>query len=909
MGTGLPVSLADNATLQRAMEAAMRALQARNFADAERLFREVLRTQPKHVAALNLLGVVLTQSGKFAEAETYLRLALQEFPKSDATLYNYGIILKALNRPAEALDRFSQALALNPRAVESWNNRGTALLDLKRHDEAIVDFDKAIALNPHYAEALCNKGKALTALHRSDEALAVFEKASVLRPDLAEAWLGRAHGYTERKRYDEALVAFQRALALKPDLAEAWLGGGNLSSERGRYREALAAYDRALALKPDLAEAKLGRGNVFAELKQQDDALAAYDDALALKPDLAEAWLGRGNVLAERKRSDDALACYDTALSFKPDLADAWFGRGNVFAARKSYDEAFAAYDKSLFLNADLAKAWLGRGNIFHATKRFAEALAAYDQALVLKPELAEAWLGRGNVSADLKQANEALAAYDRALELKPDLAEAWLGRGNVLTERKQYADAFAAYDKAVAVRPDLNDAVGARLFAKLLISDWTDLDTEAAQFLAAVREERLSTPPFTLLALPSSAADQRRCAERFTKAQPAFSPVWRGEPYAHDRIRVAYLSSDLREHAVAYLMIGLFEHHDRSRFETTAISFGPDQNSDFTRRLQNAFDRFIDVRAKTDQDIADLIRQLEIDIVVDLNGLSGNGRPSILARRPAPIQVNYLGYPGTMGTAHHDYIFADSTVIPADHFACYSEKVAWLPGSFMANDSARPIATRTPPRSELGLPESGFVFCCFNQSYKIDPTIFDVWMRLLRAVEGSVLWLKENDATASHNLRREAERRGVAPERLIFAPGVASVEDHLARHRQADLFLDTLHYNAHTTASDALWTGLPLVTCIGKTYAGRVGASLLRAVGLPELVTISLADYEALALKIAREPGLLTALKTRLAQNRDACPLFDTASFTRIVEAAYIDMWQRHRRGDAPDHLAAGSE
>jgi protein O-GlcNAc transferase len=887
------------------MGAAMAALQVRNFKDAERLFKDVLRAQPKHVAALNLLGVVLTQLGKFAEAETYLRLALQEYPKSDATLYNYGIVLKALNRPVEALDRFSQALQLNPNAVETWSNRGTVFNDLKRYDEAVGDFDKAISLNPRYAEAICNKGKSLTALQRSAEALVAFEKATEIKPDLAEAWLGRAYGYAEFKRYNEALSAFEKALALKPDLAEAWLGGGNLSSELGRHREALIAYDKALALKPDLAEAVLGRGNVFAELKRQDEALAAYDNALALKPDLAEAWLGRGNVFAERKRYDDALSSYDTALAFKPDFAGAWFGRGNVFAGRRTYDDAFAAYDKALFLKPDFAKAWLGRGNVLHALKSYPDALAAYDQALTLKPDLAEAWHGRGNVFTELGRYDEALAAYDQALALRPDLAEAWHGYGNVMTQLKRYGDAFTAYDKAVKLRPESSEAAGERLFSKLRICDWTNLEPEIAQLMSTMREGKASSAPFAMFGIPAAPADQLQCATRYIQEQPAFPALWRGEIYEHGRIRVAYVSPDLRDHAVAYLAVGMFEHHDRARFETTGISFGPAQDSDFRRRVMSSFEHFIDTGTQSDQEIADLIRKQEIDIVVDLHGFAGVGRLGVFARRPAPVQVNYLGYPGTMGADYYDYIFADATVIPPEHFEFYTEKVAWLPDSFLANDSMRRIGERTPSRSELNLPENAFVFCCLNQSFKVDPTIFDTWMRLLKEVDGSVLWLKENDQTSTRNLRLEAERRGVAPDRLVFAPNVAHVDDHLARHRQADLFLDTLHYNAHTTASDSLWTGVPVITCLGTTYAGRVAASLLRAVGLPDLVTRSLPEYEALALKIAREPALLASLKAKLADNRGKFPLFNTARFTRNVEAAYTAMWERIQRGEPPAHLA----
>jgi protein O-GlcNAc transferase len=352
-------------------------------------------------------------------------------------------------------------------------------------------------------------------------------------------------------------------------------------------------------------------------------------------------------------------------------------------------------------------------------------------------------------------------------------------------------------------------------------------------------------------------------------------------------------------------LTAGLFEHHDRSRFEVTALSLSAEEDSDIGRRLKASFEHFIDVHTNSNQAIAELIRKLEIDIVVDLNGFTQNGRPDILMRRPAPVQVNYLGYAATMGPEHYDYIIADATVIPKEHFEFFGENVVWLPDSFMANDAKRPIAEHTPTRRDLNLPEDAFVFCCFNQSHKIDPTIFDVWMRLLRQVDGSVLWLREKDPAAMRNLRGEAARRGVAPERLIFAPRTPHVADHLARHRQADLFLDTLHYNAHAAASDALWAGLPVVTCLGTTFAGRVGASLLQAVGLPDLITSSLPDYEALALRLARDPSLLTAIKPRLAENRGSRPLFDTERFAQAIEAAYATMWQAYRERRAPSSFA----
>jgi predicted O-linked N-acetylglucosamine transferase (SPINDLY family) len=377
---------------------------------------------------------------------------------------------------------------------------------------------------------------------------------------------------------------------------------------------------------------------------------------------------------------------------------------------------------------------------------------------------------------------------------------------------------------------------------------------------------------------------------------------IWRGERYAHDRIRVAYVSADFRDHAVAHLLTGLFEHHDRVRFETIAIALGPDDRSEMRVRLQDAFERFVDVRGKTDLDVARLMRELEVDIAIDLTGHTSNARPALLSHRPAPIQVNYLGYSGTMGADHIDYIIGDRFIIPEHQQPQFSERVVYLPDTYFAYDSKQRISHNAPTRAEQGLPETGFVFCAFNGTFKLTPHVFDVWMRLLHAVEGSVLWLSQANIAAVRNLRRESETCGIDAARLIFAPRLERMEDHLARHRLGDLFLDTLPYNAHTTASDALWAGLPVLTCRGDTFAGRVAASLLNAVGLPELVTDNLADYEALALRLARDPILLGQIKAKLARNRDTYPLFDTARFARHIEAAYTTMWEIWQRGEPPN-------
>jgi predicted O-linked N-acetylglucosamine transferase (SPINDLY family) len=519
---------------------------------------------------------------------------------------------------------------------------------------------------------------------------------------------------------------------------------------------------------------------------------------------------------------------------------------------------------------------------------------------LVFSPDLAAAWLGRGNVFADLGQLDEAIAAYDRALALESGLAEAWASRGNTLTKLQRYDDAFAAYDRAFQLNADIPYVAGLRLNAKLYMSAWTDLDADIADVLTRIREGKPASVPFPIIAIPSTPADQLQCAKRFVHDQPHHPPIWRGEIYSHDRVRIAYLSNNFHESAMTYLLAGMFEAHDRSRFEVTALSFGPDRDSPMRHRLKRAFERFVDVHGSGDREIAELMRRNEIDIAVDLMGFTADNRLNIFARRPAPIQVNYMGYPGTMAAPYIDYLIADRTVIPDAARQFYSEQIVWLPNSYFITDGSQAISEHTPTREECGLPETGFVFCCFNSNYKILPEIFDIWMRLLGAVENSVLWLIETNATATANLRREAAKRGIEPQRLIFA-GKADLPDHLARHRLADLCIDTVPCNAHTTASDALWAGLPVLTCLGTTLAGRVAASLLEAVDLPELIANSLADYEALALELARDTDLLASIKEKLAENRPLCPLFDTARSTRSMEAAYLAMWQAHQSGRAP--------
>jgi predicted O-linked N-acetylglucosamine transferase (SPINDLY family) len=677
---------------------------------------------------------------------------------------------------------------------------------------------------------------------------------------------------------------------------------GVVQSRLGRSNEALASYDRALAIKPDFAEVLTNRGVALWDLKRFEDALASYDSALAIKPDYAEALNNRGTTLQELKRFEDALASYDRALAIKSDFAEALNGRGITLQGLKRFEEALASYDRALAIKPDFAWALNNRGTTLRELKRFEDALASYDKALAIKPDYAEALNSRGVTLQDLKRFEDALASYDKALAINPDFANALYNRGITLRDLKRFEDALACYDKALAIKPDHLYAFGAIADSSLKICDWRRTAELDGKIRAHVAERTSIITPFTLLGYCSDASLQLKCARSWIENQiPVLpQPLWNGTVYQHDLIRIAYLSADLRRHAMAYLMAKLFELHDRTRFEVLGVSFGEDDKSDMRSRLVKSFDQFHDIRLKTDRDVARLLNELQVDIAVDLMGYTQDSRSDILAHRPAPIQINYLGYPGTMGASFIDYVIADNIVLPFDQQRFYTEKIVQLPECYQVNDSQRKIADRTPTRREAGLPDEGFVFCCFNNHYKIMAPMFDVWMRLLQAVRGSVLWLLGDNASAQTNLCKEAVARGIDPARLVFA-GRLPLEDHLARYRLADMFVDTLPYNAHTTASEALWTGLPLVTCRGESFPGRVAASLLNAVGLPELVTHSLEEYEALALKLATDASLLQSIRRKLEQNRLGYPLFDTDRLRRHIEAAYLTAWEIWQRGESP--------
>ncbi len=779
-------------------------------------FRSVLKSQPEHIAALNLLTIALMAQGRFADAEGFISRAVALNAQSDVSFYNQGFILTQLKKYDAAIQAFDRAIALNPKVSETWTARGVALNQLGEFDRAIADFEKALQIDAANAGALFNLGRTLNAV----------------------------------KRNAEAIDAIDRAIAINPQFAESWFGKGAILMEMKKFPQAIDSFDKALGLNPGLAEAHQGRGNALRELKRFDEALKEHERAISLKLDFAEAYSSRGIALCELKRLDDAIRAHGQAIELKPDYAEAYANRGITFFELRNFESA--------------------------------------------------------------------LLDYNRAIELKGDLAIAYAYRGYLMGDLLRHADSRIDFERAKALDPEFAFLEGQALVAGMMTCDWSNHAEALDTLLKGIARGKMVSTPFPVV-VTSSSRELQRAAARMSSDQickrlndGGFKPetrwVGRGKYSEREKIRLAFLSGDFRSHAVFYLLRGVLAAIDRGKFEVFAFSFFTPASDPMTAQIQTLVDHFIDVSGLSDAQVASLCESREINICVDLVGYTALNRPAIMARRAAPIQVNYLGFPGTMGADFMDYIVADPTLIPASHRDGYAEKVLSLPHTYLPSDPDRPISDRAFSRSELGLPESGFVFCSFNNHYKLTPDVFDIWMNILKRVEGSVLWLTGDNEPAMANLRNEASARGVDAHRLIFAPRMPSLADHLARHGMAGLFLDTMPYNAHTTASDALWAGLPVLTRIGETFAGRVAASLLNAIGLPELITHSAGEYEELAVDLALNPDRLASIRKKLADNRLTTPVFDTARYTRDLEAAFTAIYERYHQGLAPDHIQVGA-
>ncbi len=638
----------------------------------------------------------------------------------------------------------------------------------------------------------------------------------------------------------------------------------------GQIKEALDSVESLIKNYPKEPLLYNISGVCYKAIDQLDIAVQSFEKALAIKPDYTEVNYNLGVTYRELGQLDDAIKSYEKALTFKPDHAIAHNNLGNTLSDLGQLDDAVKSYQK----------------------------------AVAVKPDYAEAHNNLGVTLKNLDQLEAAVESYEKALALKPDYADAYANRGNVLLDLKRLDEALASYESAIALDPDLDWMLGNLLHTKMHLCLWDDLDNHLNELTNKINNSEKTISPFALLALIDDPEIQRRTAEIYARERyPQSHVLPKIEPYPkHKKIRIGYFSADFRNHPVSHLTAELYELHDRERFEIHAFSFGPDTKDEMNLRIKAGVDRFHDVHTMSHKEVAMLSRSLEIDIAVDLGGYTANCRTGIFAMSAAPIQIGYIGYLGTMAADYMDYLIADQTIIPQENQKYFSEKIVYLP-SFQVNDSKLSLPATIFTRQDLGLPETGFVFCCFNNAFKITPATFDSWGRILEQVDDSVLIIYANNESTKTNLTKEIALRGIDSNRLIFGEQLL-IPEYLARYRLADLFLDTHPYNAGTTASDALRMGLPVLTCIGSSYASRVAASVLTAVNLPELITTTQEQYESLAIELATNPEKLKIIKDKLVDNLPTAPLYDTPLFTRHLESAYVTMYDRYQNGLEPDHI-----
>ena len=855
------------------------------------------------VAAQFANAQLLQQQGQLTAAQTAYQAILDAEPDHVDTLNAMGVLAGQLKDLPQAVHYFERVIGLQPGHSGAHCNRGLALKQLGQLEAALGCFDRAIALDPGSVIAYYSRAEALKELGRTDEALASYDQAIAVNSGFFHAFYRRGVVFEQTARPEEAVASYDRVLQIKPDHFDAHLHRAFALSALGRHTEALAGCDQAIALKPDQGSSHSLRADLLRALDRREEALAGYDRAVAINPEDAEAHCNRGITLHLLQRNA-AIASFDRAIEIRPDYFEAHANRAIALFALGRHADALVSCDQAIALKPEQAPLYVVRGDVLRALDRRDAALASYDAAIARNPDDAEAHCNRG-ITLMLMHKTEAISCFDKAIQLNPDYAQAYYHRGYSLRLLNRFDSATADYKKVSALAPGFDYLPGSRLEASLQICDWSDYQALVGQITTGLENGSYVAHPFIFMALSDSARLQQKAARAWVKyscsANGALGPIAPRE--RPEKLKIGYFSSDFHEHPVGRLLAELIEIHDRSRVEVIAFSFGGRTNDALQQRLMRAFDRFIDVRDKSNLEIAALCRSLDVDIAIDLGGHTFGNRAGIFALRAAPLQVNYLGFLGTLGADYIDYIIADPVVVTPQTECYYTEKVIYLPDTHQVNDRSRVIADEVFTRDELNLPATGFVFCCFNSGYKISPATFAGWMRILKAVPGSVLLLYAPYEPIEENLRAQAAEQGVDPRRLVFGERLAPPE-YLARYRTTDLFLDTFPYTAGTTASDALWAGLPVLTLTGEAFVSRTAASLLKAIGAPELITSTQQEYERLAIELASNPERLAEIRAKVERNRLSSPLFDTPRFASNLESAYRTAHDRYRAGLPPDHI-----
>jgi len=711
----------------------------------------------------------------------------------------------------------------------------------------------------------------------------------------------------KKNRLTEAFDVYQKVTELDKSNFDCIHIMGIICIQSKQYQLAIDLLTQAIQIQENNPDVHYNLGIAYDNLNKKNEAIKSYQNAIKIDQNNHNAYSNKSKSENDLKRYADGLISAEASIKIKVNNAIAVNNKGNSLYGLGNLIDSLEAYSEAIKIDPNYSEAYVNRGNILSELSRWEEALISFENAIHISPNHSEAYSNRGNALRILKRWDEALRSYDKAIEINPANASAHSNKANVLKDINLLDAALLSLETALSITKNIDYALGAAQHLKMSLCNWGAIENYTNQILESIYLGKKVTQPFPLLALTDDANLLKKSSVIY--AQDKY-PLNRslGEILKYpkkDKIRIGYFSPDFKSHPVAFLTAELFEIHDRDRFEIYAFSLQKASDDDGMRlRLKNAFDKFIEVEDLPDMSIAQMSRDLKIDIAVDLSGPTKNSRTRIFSYQAAPIQVNWLGFPGTLGADFIDYIVADQIIIPTSHQQHYSEKVVYLPNTYMVDDSKRIPSGRIFSKDDCGLPENDFIFCCFNNDYKFNKQVIESWSRILGSVKDSVLWIPENNPQFMENIKVEFSKRGINTSRVIFAKKLESMADHLARYALADLFLDTYPYNAHTTAVDSLKGGTPIVTLIGNSFASRVAASLLNSIGLSELITNSQDQYEKLAIEIATNPAKLHELRKKLVVNRLTSPLFNTALFTKHIEDAYMRMMESYWEDKIPEHI-----
>ena len=747
-------------------------------------------------------------------------------------------------------------------------------------------------------------GACYKALGQLDHALKMFQTAVNLKPDYIEAYKNLAITFKDLNLHNDAVRCFEKALLIDPNNAVFEFYLANIFEEMREFEKCLIHHQNAIKINPKFSEAYNNLGNVLKKINRLDEAVESYQNAIEINPKLPEVFNNLGNIYKDLGKFPSAAKSYQKALEINQNFAEAFYNLGIVQKKLRLLDDSVESFSSAIKIKPGFAEAHNNLGSSLNVLGQHFDAMESCKKALEIDPNYAEAYNNIGNIFNDLRKSSAAINSYEKAITLKPGYAEANSNLGSIYRNRKDRDKALFYYEQAHSLKPDMDFILGDILQLKMRLCKWENLPQQLIELRSRIANDEKVVSPFSLLGLLDDPALQRKASEIYVNYYyPKNNSLPKISHYSsHNKIRIGYFSADFKQHPVATLTAELYEMHNRNYFEIHAFSFGADTNDEMNLRIKAGVDYFHDVKDTPLKDLALLARSFEIDIAIDLGGFTAKSRTEIFAMSVAPIQLSYIGYLGTLGANYYDYLIADQIMIPKDYQKYYSEKIIYLP-SFQVNDSKEVQPDITLTRQELGLPKDGFVFCCFNNTYKLTPASLDLWARILKSTSGSVLLLVADNETAKANLIKEITIRGIKANRLIFG-GRLERSEYLARYRLADLFLDTSPYNAGTTASDALRMGLPVLTKLGSAYPSRMAASIVNAVNLPELITNSEKEYVSLAVEIANDPEKLKNIKEKLISNLSTAPLFNTKGFTKNLETAYKNIYKRHRQGLKPDHI-----